>query len=401
MRELDRRFKETLEQLAPVTVLMELLRTKLAEEDAPLTENELAELAARLLRSEDGIVDIELSTGEFPGLSLEFGQSDLEFIDRASDEFLGTVQQLVGDIAEELADEVDATPRGIWPGHRSEDNQRQTAFEARVRAEWGDVLVHLEELRYVATEFGEAVFEDDDELDAAGSLLARLHARGCQIAYEVIALCAGGFADGAMARWRTLHEVAVVAFLIADGGDDLAERYVAHEVVESWRAARDYSACAAKLGYEPLGEMKLEELQDRRRSLLALYGKEFDGQYGWAATHLGAQRPTFRDLEEATELEHLRAHYRMASHNVHANPKGVFFKLGLLAEDEFLLAGPSGFGLAEPLQSAGISLLQVSAAPLKLFSTLDNIVILKIMSRILDRLLAAVASRTDEAESRR
>jgi hypothetical protein len=44
--------------------------------------------------------------------------------------------------------------------------------------------------------------------------------------------------------------------------------------------------------------------------------------------------PTFKDIERAAGIDHLRAHYRMASHNVHANPKGVFFKLGMLEESQ-------------------------------------------------------------------
>jgi len=41
-----------------------------------------------------------------------------------------------------------------------------------------------------------------------------------------------------MARWRTLHEINVVITLIAEDGDELAERYLAHDIVESARARR-------------------------------------------------------------------------------------------------------------------------------------------------------------------
>ena len=39
----------------------------------------------------------------------------------------------------------------------------------------------------------------------------RLHARACQIAREVLTLLYAGFAEGAMARWRALHELAVLS----------------------------------------------------------------------------------------------------------------------------------------------------------------------------------------------
>ena len=65
----------------------------------------------------------------------------------------------------------------------------------------------------------------------------------------------------------------------------------------------------------------------------------------------------------------------MASHNVHANPKGVFFKLGMLAESQVLLAGPSNAGLADPGHGAALSLSRVTAALVGLQQppTLDNL----------------------------
>lgn len=52
----------------------------------------------------------------------------------------------------------------------------------------------------------------------------------------------------------------------------------------------------------------------------------------------------------------------MASDNIHANPKGVFFKLGIPVESEVLLAGPSNAGLADPGHGAAPSLARVTAA---------------------------------------
>jgi hypothetical protein len=77
----------------------------------------------------------------------------------------------------------------------------------------------------------------------------------------------------------------------------------------------------------------------------------------------------------APGIGHFRANYRIASHNVHANPKGVFFKLGMLAESQVLLAGPSNAGLADPGHGAALSLSRVTAALVGLQQppTLDNL----------------------------
>jgi hypothetical protein len=69
----------------------------------------------------------------------------------------------------------------------------------------------------------------------------------------------------------------------------------------------------------------------------------------------------------------------MASHNIHANPKGVLLKLGLLEESQALLAGPSNAGLADPGDCAALSLTQVSTTLLLLRPTFDNNIGLQIM----------------------
>ena len=54
--------------------------------------------------------------------------------------------------------------------------------------------------------------------------LLHLHARGCQVASEVEVLLEAGFADGALSRWRTLHEVTTVACFLHKHGNDAGKR---------------------------------------------------------------------------------------------------------------------------------------------------------------------------------
>src|SRR5436190_21557442 len=102
------------------------------------------------------------------------------------------------------------------------------------------------------------------------------------------------------------------------------------------------------------------------------FGKEFRGQYGWAAHHLKLSQPGFGDLERAAGIDHLRSYSQMASYNVHANAKGIFWKLGLMPETQLLLAGSSNVGLADPGQSAALSLVQVTTVFATLQPSLDN-----------------------------
>lgn len=149
-----------------------------------------------------------------------------------------------------------------------------------------------------------------------------------------------------MARWRSLHEVATVAQFLsgnADGDDALAERYLLHVHVEEWNAAREYAKHCAKLGLEPLTPEEYAARKEAFDELIGRFGKPYGTQYGWAAAKLGMKHPKIADIEAAVGLEYLRPHYRVASHSVHANPRGIFAHLGFF-EESVLLAGPSNMG---------------------------------------------------------
>ena len=60
--------------------------------------------------------------------------------------------------------------------------------------------------------------------------LADLHARACRTALDVFHLLESGLAAGAMARCRTLHELAVISMVLREysshEGHGLAERFL-------------------------------------------------------------------------------------------------------------------------------------------------------------------------------
>ncbi|HEX5504552.1 MAG TPA: DUF5677 domain-containing protein, partial [Thermomicrobiales bacterium] len=169
-----------------------------------------------------------------------------------------------------------------------------------------------------------------------------------------------GHPSGANARWRTLHELAVVSYFIKDRGQEVAERYLLHHIVESATSANDYQDYCARLGYEPLSAEEMAALEADKAALCRRFGPEYRHHYGWAAKALGSPRPTFKQIEAAVSLQHWRPYYGMASHSVHAKPKGIAFDLGNMFPSELMLAGPSNSGLADPGQSALISLFQIT-----------------------------------------
>jgi len=294
---------------------------------------------------------------------------------------------LFAEAAEDLSKSVLADLKHRWSAESRRNRRQIDGFRRRLYKRWKLPLEGLNMLLTVSREFGASINEElrqspDPSIKFLVEVLTRSHARACQVAEEIVCLLDGGFADGAMARWRTLHEIAVVALFISAHGEDLAERYVMHQKVESRRAAVEYEKVRGRLKYEPLDAKEVKQLEDDFAAVITRFGPTFKEQYGWAAQQLGNPKPTFADIERAARIDHLRAHYRMASHNVHANPKGVFFKLGLLHETHILLSGPSNAGLADPGHGAAISLAQVSTTLSLLHPTLDTNVSLRVIAQL-------------------
>ena len=138
--------------------------------------------------------------------------------------------------------------------------------------------------------------------DAVFEALTRLHAKGCQASGEVLALLHAGYADGAHARWRSLHEMAVVASLIQKHGQELAERYLLHETIQQYKLACEYQKYFDRLEHESPSKENSDQLKVQRDELIARFGQAFNGDYGWASSAIGSNRPTMSDIEQRFRL---------------------------------------------------------------------------------------------------
>lgn len=380
-----------------------MIEKKLTEQGVKLTKRQRELLIRQIKDGNDTFCLQSWKWWDRRHATLEFTQQDIGEIEQKVAEFAenrlpGLIRETVTDLSRDIL----ADLKRKWGAESRRQRRELTGFRKRLYDRWGTPLEGLRMLVTMARELGDSINDEIRQApDAAARkhltlVLIRSHARACQIAEEIICLLEGGFADGAMARWRTLHEVAVVAFFVAAHGDDLAERYILHDAVESKRASDDYQNCQHRLGYEPLTDSEIKSVQKSYDAVVARFGQDFrKGDYGWAGHHLGKPQPTFKDIEHAAGIDHLRAHCRMASHNVHANPKSVFFKLGILAESQVLLAGPSNAGLADPGHCAALSLAQVSTTLYGLQPTLDNIVALHMILQLVDEIGVAFGQAHD------
>jgi len=279
-------------------------------------------------------------------------------------------------------------------------------YELKIYDFWKGPLDLLELYVGIAYEIGDrfnriyrrSATENNDYTSEA---LTRLHARGCLIANEILVLLKSGYADGADARWRTLHEIAVASLFISKHGNETAERYLLYSHIESYKAANQHRSCYNGAGEEPVSDERLVQLKRTYDRLCERFGKNFKEPYGWALKALGTNGTNFGIIERSVELSHLRPYYKLASYNVHADPKGIMFKHahGCLG-NKILLAGPSYFGLADAGHSTSISLLQITFALLSIKPSLEGNLSLEIMAIMVTEIGEAFLAVHDSLEDR-
>lgn len=284
-------------------------------------------------------------------------------LEAATAELRDSLVKTLGEAATRMADELDRRRNRLIKERR----QQEAGFERRLQRTWAEGLDRLEALLHAFLEFGAMYYKDGiqagvEESPALFKALSSLHARSCRVGGEITRLLRSGYADGAHARWRTLHEVAVVAQFLGKHGNLMAERYLLHDGVRACRAAERYAQHSVALGWDPIGESELRALRARRDALIKRFGKPFGGDFGWAAEQLEEGSPGVGHLESDINLAHWRPFYGWASDPVHAGPGGLQTMGARHLGKNHLLAGASNAGLADPGQYAALSMAQVLSA---------------------------------------
>ncbi len=343
--------------------------------------------------------------------ALEKRLADPKFAELADKpEFGEAISDQTGELLEEVSGGVFDTMLAALPATVAENHKLRRDFEATVEPVWGKPLELLHAFHGICMEVGDSCnrrYRDRayDEDDYSWQAIVRLHARSCLVMGEVLALLRSGYASGAHARWRTLHELAVVAFFLREHDDEIAHRYLAHDAVQAYKYALSHRTYAQRLGQNGPTDDELDEAKRQRDELVSKFGPEFKHDYGWAAPVLPGQGRTFSEIEAATKLDHMRPYYKMASHAIHPNARGLFFDLGLGEDENLLLAGPSTRGLADPGMGACIALYQTTIALLNERPDVDEVVTMLVLQRMVplveDALLEANDAHDAETDRRR
>jgi hypothetical protein len=343
--------------------------------------------------------------GRSVGLTL--GPKDFEFVGKPLDR---TFEKIIPAISKEVARVMYSAIKRESAINTAADRYLLDQFAANLYRRWGKALDSLHLFIAVVGQMGASAHEHLSSTKFTDKRflilsLSRLHGRACQVAGEIDALLRAGYADGAHARWRTLHEISIVAWLLNKHGEDLAERYWEHAHIEARRGADQLNKHAAMLGLRRLSKRELASMQVEVDRLCERYGEPYKNSHGWACPlFVSNSNPNFSQLEELAEFGHFRPYYKMASHNVHAEPRGATFRIGLLpnSQGKVILAGPSNAGLDEVGGWTAYSLLNITYSLTSVTNTIDSIVYGQILVMLKDEVLrnfraAAAKLKMDDA----
>lgn len=290
------------------------------------------------------------------------------------------------------------------PRMLSERRKSGAGFERRNFQRWRKAFDLIETIWVSCEELGrsfnehyrpEAVEEQDYVFEA----MTHLHAKALLVTSEIICLLKGGFADGALTRWRTLYEINVVAALIEREGQDLALRYLAHSRVQAWNDVKD-DDCEISEQTEDRGQLKAQAEHAINR-----FGIELNRRNGWACGITGNKNPTFDNLINLSGRSEGRLLYKHASLHIHSNHRGLDELLGVCESDRsVLLVGQSNSGMVLPLVMTVNSIVETTAMLIMIKPNLDRGVLISSILRMasrMNKMASSIEQRTYEAAKKR
>jgi hypothetical protein len=284
----------------------------------------------------------------------------------------------------------------------SAERIERQGFERRTFERWKPSFDHLEMMWRIAQEVGEAnarfseTSEREDE-DFTFNALCSIFPRALLIAQEVLCLLRGGFPDGALARWRSLHELTVTAMFLAKRGEDASKEYLLSFHFSARRAAKQLNSYSDRNQIKELSAAELYEIDQRCKEAERILGRNVvsdkDGE--WPAITMSHR--TFADLEREVGMDHWRPYYKWASTHTHAGHRLADRLLGLSESDETqYLVGASNSGFVDPLQMTAISLANITSTFLLYRPNADRIIIADVLLEI-SKLMSSIAMENERS----
>jgi hypothetical protein len=312
-----------------------------------------------------------------------------EKIDKLMDKLPSIIQESTEESSESIFNSMISNLDNLY----SENKKEQREYCELIESKWYQAMSLLQGIIVISTEISTDLLDrfNEDEFDPKEleiySVLLKLQSRAVLISKEIFSLVENGYPDGALARWRSLHENVVIFSLLKENIKDtnftldLIGRFMDYSLIEEWKFARKLSAEKVEKGY-------FKDLTDTREKILKKYGDSFKEANMWALPLFPTKKKIFfSDLEAKAKLNNLNIYYSQANTQVHTSPMGMYESLSLqdkVDQKSFYLFGSSFYGNALPIQLTGISLAQISTALLSINPNIDDIITMRVIMKFND-----------------
>lgn len=351
--------------------LLSLALAKAAKrQNLSLSELEIQRLMNAILNACEGKIQLDLDPPCGLGATEEDIQAAVHALVSELDQSISDVIQDVTRAISQAVPEALAKAADVVSDHLSENalehaSQLRNAHADRtetVQRTWGVALDQLDFLRNIVLEWScEAVelrsgpYANPNTSFALNKLVARAY----EVVGEIVTLARAGYADGALARWRSLHEVCVIAMFLGKQSDRCARMYLSHHQVEELRLLEVDRASGAANSNDSQNDRYLVHLRRQKVAMTNTFGAAFAGDYGWASIELGRAKTTFRELESHVGLEMLRHGYQRANSTVHGGALATLTRisLGIGAVDSATVPPAYGCEVATHYASASLSMM--------------------------------------------
>ena len=277
----------------------------------------------------------------------------------------------LNDVIEEAANIYLRESKSSEKKHLEQHHINHQEFIERNCMRWGSGFDQLE-LLYITSQEAAICFQKhylsfpELENDPLLGVLMRLHANACRITSEIIHLLKGGYADGALARWRSLFEISVTSLVIHKYGKEVAIDYIKHGNIKTVEGIQEYQKTAERMSLEPYTEKEIENALKLKDSL-----NEGETHWHWARKYTGFSK--LEKLREHVGLDHWSHNYKLASRNIHADYSEMRSLLGMEeAKEDLLLVGQSNSGMTLPAHITAIMLNQISLCFVTAYITEDT-----------------------------
>lgn len=340
-------FDKAIEQtVAPESILPLAMSRSVERLGLDCDESDVKALINAIINAERSRISMDLDVPCSFGNTSEDVQAtvtsiieDLKYtLKEISNEITEALPQALQTTLEKMADLVGAELLTQAIEHTKHLNKIQELRVSTVERHWKKAIDQLNMLRHLVVEWGTAAFGIKSGAYAnpnTALALNRLTLRLYSVAGEVIALAQAGYADGALARWRTIHEISIIAIFLSKHPDKCAQMYLAHSIIDELRLVESGSGEQTDRTRNKADQEYLTSLQKQKSQLLKIFGSSFAKDLGWAAVELGRAKITLRELEDLVEMGILRQGYQHANSATHGGALAALTRISLGMDIEY------------------------------------------------------------------